>query len=150
MQAALQALASPRRRTAPATPLAPLESVEGVERLLDVTNDSGEAAKADQMCEKIGHSVNLLTLTATAHLLASDYFYLMHLRLAISSIAFSSIVAVLGRILPVETIGLGIVCGAQTPPLRVSPALKPTLLSTQWQFLRSATPSTRSRWGSWR
>ena len=83
--------------------------------MLDVTNDAGEANKADEMCEKIDHSVNLLTLTATAHLLASNYFYSMHLRLAISSIAFSSIVAVLGRILPVETVELGIVCGAQMP-----------------------------------
>ena len=86
MQAALQALASPP----PTTPLPPLESAEAEEEeLLDVTNDATEATKADEMCEKIDHSVNLLSLTATAHLLASDYFYTMHLRLAISSFASS-------------------------------------------------------------
>ena len=115
MQAALQALASPRK-TAPTTPLPPVESAEAEEEeLLDVTNDVTAATKADEMCEKIDHSVNLLSLTATAHLLASDYFYTMHLRLAISSIAFSSMVAVLGRILPAETIGLGAACEPRTP-----------------------------------
>ena len=114
MQAALQALASPRK-TAPTTPLPPVESAEAEEEeLLDVTNDVTEATKADEMCEKIDHSVNLLSLTATAHLLASDYFYTMHLRLAISSIAFSSMVAVLGRIIPAETIGLGFACEPRT------------------------------------
>ena len=38
----------------------------------DCTNDSEEAAKCDKICDKIDHSVNLLTLNATAHLLAAD------------------------------------------------------------------------------
>ena len=41
----------------------------------DCTNDSREVAKCDKICDKIDHSVNILSLNATAHLLAADYYY---------------------------------------------------------------------------
>jgi len=85
-----------------------LSSSEGEESfkapMPDCTNDSEEAAKCDKICDKIDHSVNLLTLNATAHLLAADYYYARYCALAIPSIALSSIVAVLGGILPSEMV----------------------------------------------
>ena len=72
------------------------------------TSSSGlEANKADAMCDIIDHSVNLLALNATAHLLAADYYYSRYCLLASLSIAVSAIVAVWGRILPSETVGTG-------------------------------------------
>ena len=46
----------------------------------DCTNDSREVAKCDRICDKIDHSVNILSLNATAHLLAADYYYSRYVR----------------------------------------------------------------------
>ena len=71
----------------------------------DITNHKPEANKADKMCEKIDHSVNLLALTGMAHMLAANYYYKRYCMLAVLSITVSSIVAVGGRILPAGMVG---------------------------------------------
>lgn len=74
----------------------------------DVVHQRLETAKCDKMCEKIDHSVNMLTLNATAHLLAADYYYSRYCALAIPSIAFSSLVSVMGAFLPAGMVETGI------------------------------------------
>ena len=49
----------------------------------DITNHKPEANKADKMCEKIDHSVNLLALTGMAHMLAANYYYKRYCFLAV-------------------------------------------------------------------
>ena len=111
---------------APATPLPPLQmeglqiqgsspdplnkrADSGMDRPFtpDITNHKPEANKADKMCEKIDHSVNLLALTGMAHMLAANYYYKRYCMLAVLSITVSSIVAVGGRILPAGMVGTG-------------------------------------------
>jgi len=79
----------------------------------DITNHKPEANKADSMCDKIDHSVNVLALNTTAHMLAANYYYTRYCVLAITSITISSIVAVWGRILPAEMVGVvSAICNA--------------------------------------
>ena len=106
----------PPWRSGPLAPLAPLGtegSANGAsphpggsagktpqKTVADVVHEELEAAKCDKMCDQIDFSVNVLTLNATAHLLAAEYYYKWYCTFAIPSIAFSSIVAVMGSVLP--------------------------------------------------
>ena len=116
----------------------------------DITNHKPEANKADSMCDKIDHSVNVLALNTTAHMLAANYYYTRYCVLAITSITISSIVAVWGRILPAEMVGVGTQNLDRPAPChdrhdteaKPRPARSPP--RTPWQSRRSATPRTRS------
>jgi hypothetical protein len=114
-----------------------------------ITNHQPEADKADAMCDKIDHSVNVLALNSTAHMLAANYYYTRYCVLAIASISISSIVAVWGRILPAGMVPMGTLnleCLAShtchDTAAETCPAPNPP--RTPWQSRRSATPRTRS------